>query len=161
MEIAFPGAVSDRSTYILGIRPSNIEDMASTPLHFNSISSPPAFSYEALRAENASLKSRVVELEAEVQSLHKSSVPFATIEKQADRLLNHSSIAYGPDTLEHLQSFSISSILCNVKREAPDLFHLFQQVGNTRRNAQGENIAVEEIKGWFLCVHFSTQDRRE
>ena len=116
---------------------------------------------EVLRAENKHLQLRVAELEAEVQSLRESSVPFVTIEQQADTLINHSSIAHGPDTLEHLQSFSVSSILCDVQKEAPDQFHLFEMVGNTPRNAQSENVTVEEMKGLVsLCTLLNTRSQR-
>ena len=157
LQEAFPGVVSDRSTYILGIRPSHMQSLGlATPESLlpssssaSALSSTPGSSHatKSLTAENLQLQMRVSELEAEVQSLRESSVQFTAIEQQADRLITHSSISHGPDTLEHLESFSITSIIDTVKRDAPDLYRLFERVGNPHRNAQSEEVTVEEVKG--------------
>ena len=147
LELAFPNAQSDRSTYILGIQPSRIE--TSTPIP--SMSSGAALValstsipqqsldvIDSLRAETTRLQSRVSELEAEVQLLRQSSVQLAVVEQQADYLSTHSYIAHGPDSLEHLDSFSVSSLLHEIKCKAPDLFRLFESLSNSHRNIQTE-----------------------
>lgn len=93
------------STYVLGIRPSRIEAVAtSAPLQISSASAPPTSATQEFEMLRAHLQLHVAELEAAVQSLCESSVPFAAI-KQIHQ--SHCSIAHVADTLEHLQSFSV------------------------------------------------------
>ena len=152
LEAAFPHAQSDRSTYILGIRPSQMDATpAFSPETASQLSTvTPQQSSDmisSLTAENTRLHSRISELEAEIKLLQRSSVQLAVAEQQADHLTTHSFIAHGPDSLEHLHSFSIVSLMQQVKSEAPDLFRLFETLGNPRRNLQSEHLAIEEVKG--------------
>lgn len=59
-------------------------------------------------------------------------------------------ISEGPDTLEHLDSFSITTILNHVRREAPDLLRLFQTLGNSSRNLDDDGLAVEQLVVYTL-----------
>jgi hypothetical protein len=70
-------------------------------------------------------------------------------------------ISEGPDTLEHLDSFSIITILNHVRREAPDLLRLFQTLGNSSRNLSDDGLAVEQLKGLVsLCTLLNTRSNR-
>ena len=141
-EQAFPDSVNDQTTYVCGVKPSHV--VPSTPgtsalapvlpPALEPSSSHPATDHEFLTCENTELKQRVSDLEAELESLQQSSIPLAVIESQADHLISCTSISDGPDTLEHLQSFSITTILEDVKREAPDMLCLFQILGNSGKN---------------------------
>ena len=168
LEQAFPDSVNERTTYVCGVKPSHV--VPSTPGSsalppvlppaLEPSSSHPATDHESLRRENAELKQRVSDLEAELESLRQSSIQLAVIESQADHLISCTSISDGPDTLEHLQSFSVPTILEDVKREAPDMLRLFQIMGNSERNTSDGDIglAVEQLKVLVsICTLLNTR----
>lgn len=96
---------------------------------------------DSLTAENTSLQLR---LGAELSD----SLPFRWLFlSRADHLTTYSFIAHGPNSLEHLHSFSIPSLMHEVKIEATDLLCMFKTLGNPHRNIQSEHLAVEEVKG--------------
>ena len=146
LEQAFPDSVNERTTYVCGVKPSHVVPSTPGSSALPPSSSHPATDHESLRRENAELKQRVSDLEAELESLRQSSIPLAVIESQADHLISCTSISDGPDTLEHLQSFSVPTILEDVKREAPDMLRLFQIMGNSERNTSDGDVglAVEQ-----------------
>ena len=164
LEQAFPDSVNERTTYVCGVKPSHVvpstPGSSALPPALEPSSSHPATDHESLRRENAELKQRVSDVEAELESLRQSSIPLAVIESQANHLISCTSISDGPDTLEHLQSFSVHAILEDVKREAPDMLRLFQIMGNSGRNTSDGDVglAVEQLKGLVsICTLLNTR----
>lgn len=159
--MAFPDAQSERSTYILGIRR---RFLSPTATEMSSTLSPISqhVACTTLAEENARLQERVSQLEAEVQSLQQSSVPLSVIQQQLDQLTSSNGIIMcGPDTLEHLESFTIDSVLEELRTNAPDLLQLFETLGQTSRNVHGDDLAVEQVKSLVsICTLLNARTRR-
>ena len=163
LALAFPGAVRERATYVCGVRLSHATPFSPTSSALFPVL-PPALdpSSPSTRPDHesviAELKQQVTELQDELKSLQQTSVQIADLENQADHLISHTCISEGPDTLEHLDSFSITTILNNVRREAPDLLRLFQTLGNSSRNLGDDGLAVEQLNGLVsLCTLLNTR----
>ena len=70
-------------------------------------------------------------------------------------------IMHGPDTLERLQSFTIDTELAELHTYAPDLLQLFETLGQTSRNIHGNDLAVEQIKGFVsICTLLNARTHR-
>ena len=62
----------------------------------------------------------------------------------------------GPDTLESIHHLAIDAVIAEIKQLAPDLHHLFNRLGDVRRN----DLAVEEIKALrALCTLINAKSR--
>ena len=164
--MGFPDAQSDRSTYILGIRPSHphstATEMSSATLLVSPVTERISNEVAMLAAENSKLQERVSELEMKLQYLRQSSISLPEIHHQLERLISSDSIImHGPDTLERLQSFTIDSVLAELHTYAPDLLQLFETLGQTSRNIHGDDLAVEQIKGLVsICTLLNARTQR-
>ena len=164
--MGFPDAQSDRSTYILGIRPSHLHstatEMSSATLLVSPVTERISNEVAMLAAENSKLQERVSELEMQLQYLRQSSISLPEIHHQLERLISSDSIImHGPDTLERLQSFTIDSVLAELHTYAPDLLQLFETLGQTSRNIHGDDLAVEQIKGLVsICTLLNARTQR-
>ena len=94
------------------------------------------------------LKEKVSNLETSLASMGQSSLVIANIESETEQLISCSCISDGPNTIEHLNSFSISAILSTIKAKAPNLLQLFETLRNTSRNLSESHLglAVEQLK---------------
>ena len=164
--MGFPDAQSDRSTYILGIRPSHphstATEMSSATLLVSPVTERISNEVAMLAAENSKLQERVSELEMKLQYLRQSSISLPEIHHQLERLISSDSIImHGPDTLERLQSFTIDSVLAELHTYASDLLQLFETLGQTSRNIHGDDLAVEQIKGLVsICTLLNAWTQR-
>ena len=165
--MGFPDVQSDRSTYILGIRPSHpsnptATEMSSATLLVSPVTERISNEVAMLAAENSKLQERVSELEMKLQYLRQSSISLPEIQHQLERLISSDSIImHGPDTLERLQSFTIDSVLAELHTYAPDLLQLFETLGQTSRNIHGDDLAVEQIKGLVsICTLLNARTQR-
>ena len=68
----------------------------------------------------------------------------------------------GLDSLEHLNSFSLDDVICDVQQLAPNLYTLFCDLGYMNRNARDEMLTThEEIKALTsLCVLANARSQR-
>ena len=163
LRAAFPNVATERTTYVNRIRLRHLS-RDRTP----SLVPPPspvvhmsaAVSQVQLQTENTRLKARVAELELENRQLVQVG---ATLEQQMQHLCSSSChLLHGPDTLERFQRFSIDAIIAEIKQFAPDLLHLFNRLGDVRRNALdgSDDMAVEEIKALTaLCTLINAKSR--
>ena len=79
---------------------------------------------------NYKLRQRIVELE------HKSP----ELDDQIQALLGQNLHSYhGPDTIEHLKSFSLNAISAEFSANAPDVVELIHQLGNCSRHEGHED----------------------
>ena len=120
---------------------------------------------QQLEQQNQKLKERVHLLEQELQSIRQasSSTATATIKDEFSPLLTEGGVlCCGPDSLEHLDSFSLADVIHEVQRSAPKLYTLFCDLGDTNRNARDEMITThEEIKALTsVCVLANARSRR-
>ena len=167
VDMGFPDAQSERSTHILGIRPSHPSQPTATEtsavsLLASPVSQPISNEVTTLAAENTKLKERVLELEMKLQSLRQSSILMPVIQHQLERLVSSDSIImHGPDTLERLESFTIDSVLAELHRYAPDFLQLFETLGQTSRYIHGDDLAEEQIKGLVsICTLLNARTQR-
>ena len=157
LQDAFPGTQCERSTFVFGIRPTP-SLCSSVPQSTASDTCPhTCVECKKIEAENLCLRQRISQLEQEVDTL--TSAKYSTFEQQADKLLSNSCVSHGPDTLEHLDTFTIHSILADVEREAPDLLRFFQSVGSID---QGDGtLGVEAMKTIMsLCILLNARNKR-
>ena len=110
-----------------------------------------------LEQSNQKLTQRVHQLEQELQSSRQvaSSTATSTIKDEFSLLLTEGGVmSRGPDSLEHLNSFSLADVIRDVRQLAPNLYTLFCDLGDTNRNARDEMLTThEEIKALTsLCV---------
>ena len=60
---------------------------------------------------------------------------------QADVITQgHTSIRDGPSSLDCIRSFSLDSVICDIKTQAPDLYQFFMTMGDVQRNAKEGDI---------------------
>ena len=98
---------------------------------------------EQLERQLQELQQRVDQLEKEKESLISSE----KLEGQMQSLLNPNKIAYhGPDTIAHLQGFSLDSLIEEFTANAPDVMDLIRQLGNCSTyegsDADDENLST-------------------
>ena len=53
-------------------------------------------------------------------------------------LWNMPPIFHGPDTVEHFNTFSVDGVIRDLQSDAPDVYQLFQTLGNTQRNRRSD-----------------------
>ena len=109
------------------------------------------------------LTSRVRELEQEIQSVQQCSdnVQRTTLKDEFSLLLSASgTLCSGPNSLENLKSFSLATVISEVRQLAPNLYSLLCDLGDTERNAIDET-STEEIKALMsLCVLANARSQR-
>ena len=68
----------------------------------------------------------------------------------------------GPTTMEHLESFSLSSIISDVRQVAPSFYSLLCDLGDVRRNAEDAyTLTQNEIKALVsLCILANARSRQ-
>lgn len=95
------------------------------------------------RSRNRVLMGKIQQLEQQMQQ----AIPVVMYKEEFSALTEENMFFSGPDSLGHLDSFSISSIFLAIKEKAPNLVSLFCDLGETRRNARDEKSTTqEEIK---------------
>ena len=70
---------------------------------------------------------------------------------------------HGPDTLPRLNHFSFDGVIEEFQMYAPELYHLFRQLGDSERNRspQQSHLTVEEMKTvTSLCTLFNARSQR-
>ena len=95
-------------------------------------------SYSDLLIENQLLK-------AKVQELERTSA--ASLCYQADKVIHHkSAVTQGPNSLDSFHELDLNSIVAELQSRAPDLYHLYMTLGDTKRNQEKEEVTTEEVK---------------
>ena len=99
------------------------------------------------------LKDRVAELEKKSEQV---------LCHQADEVIRHkSAVTHGPTTLEAFQQFDLESITSELRNRAPDLYHLFMTLGDTKRNQEKDEVTTENIKAISaICSTLSARSAR-
>ena len=121
---------------------------------------------QQLEQQNQKLTERVHKLEQELQSIRQASATSSTVIKDEFILLLREGgvLCCGPNSLEHLDSFSLADVIRDIRRLAPNLYTLFCDLGDTDRNARlGDEIITthEEIKALTsICVLANARSRR-
>ena len=165
---AFPAVVTERSTFVIGVRrrssstlsPFPQSPLVSTPSLSQAITHP-------LQLENARLLARVHQLEQENQHLKSltqgDSIHPSTLEEEVLQLTSSSVFVHGPDNLEGFEKFSLDVVLSEVNTLAPNLLSLFNQLAAAQRNQSdsSDEVALEGIKALVaLCVLTNARSRR-
>ena len=118
--------------------------------------------------KNQLLTAKIHQLEQELQSVQQatsqsSTALVPTIRDEFSLLLSEGGmLCFGPDSLEHLDSFSLAGIIRNVRETAPNLYSLLCDLGDTKRNARDEVTTThEEIKALTsLCTLANARSQR-
>lgn len=129
----FPNSMSkrvgvQRQTYVYGIEKDAADE---TPLGI------------ALRS-NQLLQQQVEQLQQQVTELKKESA--SKLGCQMKSLAHPNKFCHhGPDTVAHLESFSLDTITEEIKENAPDVIELLQQLGDSSRHSDDlTDSAMEE-----------------
>ena len=149
LQQAFPRSVKERTTFVYGVRLAHVDVI---PTQRRPIPASVPQLDKDMGAENEQLKEKISKLEQELSALRQSSVSVTDIERQASQFSHV--CASSSHSLEQLSSFSIKTLWNDAEKEAPDLLHLFQTLGDTSRNLHDDgNLAVEQVKGMVsLCT---------
>ena len=169
MRSAFPDCESQRDTkgqketFYVGV-----ERQMATPVSTTATTSLEAqLSFRDAQIEI--LTARVKELEAEVHSLRQSlmaqrSLGCSSVYKDelSSLLSSNSMLTDGPTTMEYLESFSLSSIISDVRQVAPSFYSLLCDLGDVRRNAEDAyTLTQNEIKALVsLCILANARSRQ-
>ncbi len=89
--------------------------------------------------------------------------PVTTYHSEFEHLLQYGqNIKHGPNTQEHIFQFSITEVANELQSHAPQLYGLFNSLGDTSRNRRpGHQRAVEEIKAIVsLCTLINARSIR-
>ena len=66
-----------------------------------------------------------------------------TLNQQLDAVMNpHHLVFHGPDTVEHLEPFSIDDVVSEFKQHAPDLHEVFQSLGKSSDDDPNREIKI-------------------
>ena len=143
---AFPNTFSRQSTHSRTKHIFGLEEITDTP------SSSSVHSID-LEAENRRLRlqvddqqhrlqvmqNRIEDLERQIAQLQKhidsfSCVQSPSLESQVGGLLSSQNAVYhGPDTVTHFHDFSMDHVITEFKKQAPDVWQLLNNLGNTGR----------------------------
>jgi hypothetical protein len=75
--------------------------------------------------------------------------------QQMDSLLQHGDqILHGPNTLTRFPAFSLKAIAEEIEKNAPDVYQLFCQLGDTDRNPTTSN--ETSVEQWKAIMSMST-----
>ena len=151
---------SDLTSQSAGMSPSQLpgtsSELAGTAESVASAESQLRAALEAEQKRNQELCDQVRQLQTKVQLLEgtvrrleseQSSGYVQQLDQQMEAVVRHrGSVMSGPDTSEHFGTFSVDSVISEVKQNAPDVYQLFQVLGKTSRNAQQGQLPTEELK---------------
>ena len=102
---------------------------------------------EAERKKNEELISRVQHLERENADLRCAVLQPDVLDSQLQALMNSSHSAYhGPDTVPHFESFSVDSVITELRTHCPDVFRLLNTLGRVDRCEDPSNAQVTQLK---------------
>ena len=80
------------------------------------------------------MQNRIDELERQVAQLKENVARSPCLETQIGSLLSSQNATYhGPDTITHFNDFSMDQVITEVKNQAPDVWQLLNNLGNTGR----------------------------
>ena len=89
---------------------------------------------------------------------------FEHLLREADNMVAQSVMCqHGPDTLPRLDEISFDSIIDEFQSYAPELYHLFFQLGDSKRHqlSQQSGLTVEEMKTvTSMCTIFNARSQR-
>lgn len=162
---AFPNAVSRRfgkskHKYIFGMAQNIPISATQSDTSTISSSSPSTSQASAMEGVNvADLLVRISQLEDRVKELERES--HSSMIQQADLILQHKSIiTQGPDTLDNFHEFNMDSVVAELEKQTPELYQLFEMIGDTKRNADGneDELSTEGIKA--ICSMCSLLNAR-
>lgn len=171
----FPSSEPKRDTkgkkemFYIGVERGSSESMSRSSMSSQEVTILPMdvqLSHE--RAKNQMLTARIHQLEEELQSVRQVTSQSSTalvpvIKDEFSLLLSEGGmLCFGPDSLEHLDSFSLAGIIHNVRETAPNLYSLLCDLGDTSRNARDEVTTThEEIKVLTsLCTLANARSQR-
>ena len=101
------------------------------------------------------LTAKVNELEVDVQSLRRAQQSFGPTSLYQDELQSlvssSSMLSDGPINMESLQSFSLASIISDVRHVAPSFYSLLCDLGDVRRNAKETDTLTQNEIGLPMC----------
>ena len=126
LQQAFPGASSERSTFVFGVRRNHPGASSSSlpisPLPFV----PTQAQVHSLQTQNAALLQWVSQLKVQNEQLRSAIagdiISVSLLDEQLLRLVSPSAmVSHGPDSLERLEAFSLDAVVAEVKSLAPDL----------------------------------------
>ena len=70
-------------------------------------------------------------------------------------------IRCGPDTVEHFENFSMSSVIAELQASCPEVYSLVQRLGSTQRNARDGALPGEELKAVMaICTLLNARSVR-
>ena len=79
-------------------------------------------------------------------ALEEKSMLSQTLDSEMQSLLHADRVSYhGPDTVEHLKSFSLDAVMTELRAHAPDVVELLSQLGH---------IISHKINIHVLCIRF-------
>ena len=112
--------------------------------------------------KNRKLLETIQCLEGRIKELEQQPYCGVTLAHQAYTLTQFgSSLAHGPDTWEHFCQFSLDAVIAEMKSLAPNLYHLFMQLGNTSCNVESHETSTEHIKAVMsLCALLNARSMR-
>ena len=62
-------------------------------------------------------------------------------------MMNSARSAYhGPDTVDHFNSFSIDYVISELHTHAPDVFRLFNMIGNVDHREDADNTKIAQLR---------------
>ena len=112
----------------------------------------------ALLLELQTERKKRAALELEVDVLKKKLEARSEVESAVDyqhklnseidcAVSSHRILVHGPDTVQHFQDFSMSSVISELQATCPEVYSLVQQLGNTQRYPKDGAMPDEELKG--------------
>lgn len=138
----------DKQAFVVGIQPES------------TVSVPAPFQEANLQEEYRILSRKVLELEDKLCALEEQAHNSHSLEM--DNLLTHGKIAlHGPDTPGHFDEFSVEDVIKEFQQYTPNIYHLFFELGNTKRRPSGSQAPVEEKKHLCICAQFSMQGQEK
>ena len=155
---AFPNTFSRASTHDRTKHIFGLEEITDTPCSSSYVLS------TDLEAENRQLRllvddqqlrlqemqNRIEELERQVAQLQKqvdTSAQSHSLESQIGSLSSPQNAAYhGPDTITHFNDFSIGHVITEFKNQAPDVWQLLNNLGNTGRFSEADDQQLAQLR---------------
>ena len=93
------------------------------------------------RERNAKLLERVHELESQLEQYQ--TLFSERMNQQMDAMMNPRHLVFhGPDTIEHLEQFSMDTIISEFKQHAPGLYEVFQSLGKSSEDDPNREIKI-------------------
>ena len=119
---------------------------------------------EEEKARNQALTLRVKELEGRVKELEQQpqgAISLPLLSQQLDSLIHCGThVMDGPDTPSHFEAFSLTLVMDEIESFAPEVFHLFMNLGNSGRYGQTQITNVKEKVAMSLCTLLNSRTNR-